>query len=45
MKKALIQNYVWKKFKPNPGEIYFTKKEKVDAKKIISRSKIKFWRR
>ena len=42
--KSTNTKYVWKKFKPNPGEIYFTKKEKVDAKKIISEA-IKFWRR
>ena len=42
--KSTNTNYVWKKFKPNPGEIYFTKEEKVDAKKIISEA-IKFWRR
>ena len=35
-------NYVWRKFKPYPGEIYFTKKEKTDAKKIISEA-IEFW--
>ena len=34
--KTTNTNYVWRKFKPNPGEIYFTKKEKADAKKIIS---------
>ena len=42
--KSTNTNYVWKKFKPNPGEIYFTKKEKVDAKKIILEA-IKFWRK
>ena len=41
--KTSNSNYVWRKFKPNPGEIYFTKKEKADAKKIISEA-IEFWR-
>ena len=41
--KSTYTNYVWKKFKPEPGEIYFTKKEKADAKKIIAEA-IKFWR-
>ncbi len=40
--KTTNTNYVWRKFKPNPGEIYFTKKEKAEAKKIISDA-IEFW--
>ena len=42
--KTTNTNYVWRKFKPDPGEIYFTKKEKADAKKIISEA-IEFWSR
>jgi len=35
--------YIWKKFKPQPGEIYFSKKEKKDAKNIITKA-IQFWK-
>ncbi len=40
--KSIPNNYVWKKFKPVPGEIYFSNQEKKEAKKIISEAK-KFW--
>ena len=40
--KSIPNNYVWKNFKPIPGEIFFSKKEKIEAKKIISEAK-KFW--
>ena len=35
-------NYVWKKFRPTPGEIYFSDYEKKQANKIISEAKT-FW--
>ena len=35
-------NYVWRNFKPIPGEIYFSDQEIIEAKKIISDAK-KFW--
>ena len=41
-KKSTPNNFVWKKFKPVPGEIYFSEQEKTEAKKIISEAK-KFW--
>ncbi len=31
--------YIWRKFKPTPGEIYFTKKEITKAKEIVSKAK------
>ena len=34
--------YIWRKYKPQPGEIYFSKKEKKDAKNIINKA-IEFW--
>jgi len=34
--------YIWKKYKPQPGEIYFSKKEKIDAKNVITEA-IEFW--
>ncbi len=38
-------NYVWNKnFKPSPGKIYFSKKEKLDAHEIVEKSKI-FWKK
>ena len=33
--------YIWRKYKPQPGQIYFTKKEKLEAKKILNQA-IKF---
>ena len=41
-KKSIPNNYVWKNFKPVPGEIFFSDQEKTEAKKIISQAK-KFW--
>ena len=40
--KSTDRNYVWRKFKPQPGQIYFTKEEKLNAKKIISQAK-EYW--
>tara|TARA_B100001057_G_scaffold279554_1_gene279918 strand:- start:120 stop:965 length:846 start_codon:yes stop_codon:yes gene_type:complete len=40
--KSTNTNYIWRKFKPIPGEIFFTKKEKTDAKNIVGEA-IKFW--
>ena len=41
--KSTADNYVWNEnFKPIPGEIYFSEKEKTDAKRILKESK-KFW--
>ncbi len=40
--KSTKSKYVWRKFKPEPGQIFFTKKEKLDAKKIISQA-LEFW--
>ena len=40
--KSIPNNYVWRNFKPTPGEIYFSDQEKIEAKKIISEAK-KFW--
>ena len=40
--KSTNTNYIWRKFKPIPGEIFFTKKEKIDAKNIVGEA-IKFW--
>ncbi len=37
------EHYVWnKKFKPTPGEIFFSEKEILDAKKILKEAKL-FW--
>ncbi len=44
-KKSTSNHYVWNvNFKPTPGEIYFSEKEKSDAKRIIKESKI-FWKK
>ena len=40
--KSIPNNYVWRNFKPIPGEIYFSDQEIIEAKKIISEAK-KFW--
>ena len=40
--KSIPNNYVWRNFKPIPGEIYFSDQEKIEAKKIVSEAK-KFW--
>ena len=40
--KSTSSKYIWKKFKPKPGQIFFTKEEKNKAKKIISHAR-KFW--
>ena len=40
--KSIPNNYVWRNFKPIPGEIYFSDQEIIEAKKIISDAK-KFW--
>ncbi len=41
--KSNNNHYVWnEKFKPQPGEIYFSKTETYEAKKIVEESK-KFW--
>ena len=40
--KSIPNNYVWKNFKPTPGEIFFSDQEKIEAKKIISAAK-EFW--
>ena len=40
--KSTPNNYVWRNFKPIPGEIYFSDQEIFEAKKIISDAK-KFW--
>ncbi len=34
--------YIWRKYKPQPGQIYFSNKEKLGAKKILNQA-IKFW--
>ena len=41
--KSIPNNYVWRNFKPIPGEIYFSDQEKIEAKKIVSEAK-KFWK-
>ena len=41
-KKSIPNNYVWRNFKPVPGEIFFSDQEKIEAKKIISEAK-EFW--
>ena len=41
-KKSISNNYVWKNYKPVPGEVFFSDQEKIDAKKIISEAK-EFW--
>ena len=40
--KTIPNNYVWRNFKPIPGELYFSNQERKEAKKIISAAK-KFW--
>ena len=40
--RSVPNNYVWRNFKPIPGEIYLSDQEKKAAKKIISEAKI-FW--
>ena len=40
--KSTNSNYIWKKFKPEPGELFFSKKEKKDAREIVFNAK-KFW--
>jgi len=42
--KSTNTKYVWKKFKPEPGQIFFSQKEKLDAKKIISQA-IDYWKK
>ena len=43
--KSTVNNYVWNEnFKPIPGEIYFSEKEKTDAERILKESKI-FWKK
>ncbi len=42
-KKTIPNNYVWRNFKPVPGELFFSEEEKTAAKKIISDAK-KFWK-
>ena len=42
-KKSTNTKYVWRKFKPKPGQIFFTKEEKLKAKNIISQA-IKYWK-
>tara|TARA_B100001287_G_scaffold274661_1_gene280425 strand:- start:1296 stop:2150 length:855 start_codon:yes stop_codon:yes gene_type:complete len=42
-KKSTNTHYIWnKKFKPTPGEIYFSKKEEIKAEAVINEAKI-FW--
>ena len=41
--QSVSNNYVWKNFKPVPGEIFFSDQEKIEAKKIISEAK-EFWK-
>ena len=41
--KSTNTKYTWRKFKPQPGQIFFTKNEISEAKKIVSQA-IKFWR-
>ena len=40
--KSTNTHYIWRKFKPIPGEIYFTKKEKIESKNIVNQA-IEFW--
>ena len=40
--KTIPNNYVWRNFKPIPGELYFSNQERKEAKIIISAAK-KFW--
>ena len=40
--KSSANKYVWKNFKPVPGEIYFSDNEKMEAKKIIIEAR-NFW--
>ena len=40
--KSIPNNYVWRNFKPIPGELYFSNQERKEAKIIISAAK-KFW--
>ena len=42
-KKSTSSKQIFKKFKPTPGEIYFTDKEKDNGKKIISQA-VDFWK-
>ena len=37
--KAPTPKYVWRKFKPQPGQLFFSEEEKSDAKKIVSQAK------
>lgn len=38
-KNSTNSKYVWRKFKPQPGQLFFSEKEKSDAKKIVSQAK------
>ena len=38
-KKSTNSKYVWRKFKPQPGQLFFSEEEKSEAKKIISKAK------
>ena len=40
--RSTHSNYVWKKFKPEPGELFFSEKEKSNAKDIIAKAK-NYW--
>ena len=42
-RSTIPNNYVWRNFKPVPGELFFSEEEKTAAKKIISDAK-KFWK-
>ena len=41
--KSTNTKYVWRNFKPKPGQIFFTKEEKLNAKSIISQA-IDYWK-
>ena len=42
-KNSTVSKQVFREFKPVPGEIYFTKEESINGKKIISEA-INFWK-
>jgi len=41
--KSSSSKYIWKKFKPEPGQIFFSEEEKISAKKIIIEAKT-YWK-
>ena len=38
-KNSTNSKYVWRKFKPQPGQLFFSEEEKSEAKKIVSKAK------